>query len=81
VKKYVVIENIKPGCLEKVYERFYRLGRMMPDGLFYLNSWLEKNGNRCFQLIETNDSELFPKWTTHWEDLIDFEFIEIGEEP
>jgi hypothetical protein len=36
-------------------ERFHAKGRMLPEGLAYLNSWLEKDGNRCFQLMETND--------------------------
>jgi hypothetical protein len=77
----MVIENIRPGCRDRVYERFHRDGRMMPPGLFYLNSWLEKNGHRCFQLMETNDGSLFSACTARWNDLVDFEIIEIGEKP
>ena len=70
-----------PGCKEKVYERFHEKGRMLPDGLAYLESWLEKDGNRCFQLMETNDPSLFGVWFEHWKDLITIEVIEIGEKP
>ena len=81
MKTYMVIEKIKPGALGAVYERFEAKGRMLPPGLFYLNSWLEKNGDRCFQLMETDEPGLFGEWTRHWEDLVSFEVIEIGEKP
>jgi hypothetical protein len=77
----MVIEKFKPGCLRAVYQRFEAKGRMLPDGLLYLDSWLEKVGDRCFQLMQTDDPQLFGEWTKHWEDLVDFEVIEIGEKP
>src|SRR5437899_6729069 len=63
VKTYMVIERFKPGCLSAVYQRFEAKGRMLPPGLFYLNSWLEKEGHRCFQLMEADDPRLFGEWT------------------
>jgi hypothetical protein len=75
----MVIENFKSGCKEKVYERFHEKGRMLPDGLVYIDSWLEKDGDRCFQLMETDTFGLFPLWTRHWKDLVIFEIIEIAE--
>ncbi len=81
MKTYMVIESIKPGAVDAVYERFHAKGRMMPPGLFYLNSWLEKGGSRCFQLMETDDARLFADWTMHWTDLVDFEIVEIGDKP
>ena len=79
--KYMVIENNHPGCLEKIYDRFHSKGRMMPEGLFYIDSWLTKDGSKCFQLMETNDYNLFSQWTQNWNDLVDFEIIEIREKP
>ena len=79
--KYMVIETHRKGCLEAVYRRFYEKGRMMPDGLEYIDSWLEKDGDRCFQLMETNDTSLFSEWTKNWDDLTDFDIIEIGPKP
>ena len=67
----MVIENFTPGRKEEIYKRFHEKGRMLPNGLAYLNSWLEKDGNRCFQLMETNDPSLFAVWFENWKDLRD----------
>ncbi len=76
--RYMVLETFLPGCKEQAYERFYEKGRMLPDGLFYIDSWLEEGGSRCFQLMETDDPSLFHTWITHWGDLTEFEVIEIA---
>jgi Protein of unknown function (DUF3303) len=81
MKQYMVIETFLPGCKEKVYERFHQKGRMLPDGLAYVNSWLEKDGDRCFQPMETNDPSLFEVWFEHWKDLAAIEIVELGEKP
>jgi hypothetical protein len=81
MKRFLVIEHFAPGAKEKVYERFRAKGRMLPDGLAYIDSWLEKNGDRCFQLMETNDPALFDSWIQNWSDLVQFEIIELGEKP
>lgn len=77
----MVIETFRPGCKDAVYERFRAKGRMLPRGLQYLNSWLEKDGNRCFQLMETEDGSLFQGWFENWKDLVSFEVIELDEKP
>ncbi|MEM6885901.1 MAG: GNAT family N-acetyltransferase [Verrucomicrobiota bacterium] len=81
MRRFMVIEHFKRDCQEAVYERFYSRGRMLPEGLIYLDSWLEKSGGRCFQLVETEDPALFEEWEQHWNDLVDFEIIEIGDKP
>jgi len=81
MKQYMVIEHFKPGALEKIYTRFHKQGRMLPEGLFYLNSWLTSDGEKCFQLMETNDPSLFGQWTERWSDLVTYEVIEIGQKP
>jgi len=48
---------------------------MLPDGLLYIDSWLEKDGDRCFQLMETDCRQLFEHWTKNWEDLVSFEIV------
>jgi Protein of unknown function (DUF3303) len=73
----MVIETFGPGCRAFVYERFREKGRMLPDGLRYIDSWLEKDGNRCFQLMETDAPELFESWMEAWSDLISFEIVEL----
>ena len=77
----MVIENIVAGCQDKVYARFHAQGRMLPDGLNYIDSWLKKDGMRCFQLMETDDFDLFKQWTDKWCDFTDFEIIELGIKP
>lgn len=81
VKTYMVIESFSPGCKEKIYERFHKKGRMLPDGLAYVSSWLEKDGDRCFQLMETEDASLFQVWFEQWKDFMKIEVIELGEKP
>ena len=81
MRQYMVIESFLPGCKDKIYERFHQKGRMLPDGLVYVNSWLEKDGDRCFQLMETDDPSLFQEWLGHWKDLVAMEVVELGEKP
>ena len=77
MKKYMVIEHFKTGCFEQVYKRFGDNGRMLPAGLGYLNSWVSKDKNICFQLMETRDASLFDTWTKNWDDLVEFEIIPV----
>ena len=77
----MVIERFFPGCKDRIYERFHQKGRMLPEGLAYVNSWLAKDGERCFQLMETDDPSLFRVWFEHWKDLVAIEVVELGEKP
>ena len=81
MKRYMVIEHFAPGAKARVYQRFQKKGRMLPEGLIYIESWLEKHGDRCFQLMETNDPSLFDRWMDSWKDLVQFEIIELGDKP
>lgn len=77
MKKYMVIERFKDGAFEAAYERFHSDGRLLPDGLYYLNSWVSTEAQICFQLMETKTPELFQSWFEKWSDLVDFEVFEI----
>lgn len=77
--RYMVIETFRPDGKALVYERFRQKGRMLPDGLRYIDSWLEKDGDRCFQLMETDEPELLETWTAAWSDLVSFEIVELEE--
>ena len=39
------------------------------------------DGSRCFQLMETEQFELFQEWTKNWGDVTRFEILEVGEKP
>lgn len=73
----MVVENYKKGCFEKVYERYNTKGRLFPEGLHFLNSWVNKEKNICFQLMEANDPALFYAWFEKWNDLVIFELYPI----
>ena len=73
----MVIERFRPDCWDAVYQRFDDKGRMLPDGLHYLNSWATQERMVCYQLMETTSPDLFSVWFEHWTDLIDFEVVEI----
>ena len=81
MKRYMVIEHFASNAKARTYERFHEKGRMLPEGLIYIDSWLEKDGDRCFQLMETADRSLFRFWTDSWKDLVSFEIIELGDKP
>ena len=74
---YMVIEHFKPGQAPEVYRRFRDRGRMAPDGLRYVESWVDLEFHRCFQVMETDDERLLSAWTSKWSDLIDFEIVPI----
>ena len=74
---FMVIERFKNRDAVAVYKRFRERGRMAPEGLKYINSWVETNFDRCFQLMESDDQELFREWIANWKDLVDFEIVEV----
>jgi hypothetical protein len=74
----MVVETFIPGGKPRVYERFVEKGRMLPEGLRYIDSWVEKDGDRCFQLMETDSPQLFSVWIEKWSDLVSFEVIELA---
>ncbi len=77
MRRFMVIERFKAGCWEAVYARFEAEGRMLPEGLHYLNSWASREKQVCYQLMETREPALFQAWFARWEDLVDFELVEI----
>jgi len=79
--RYMVIEHFHENCLERIYSRFRAMGRMLPEDLIYLDSWLVLDGRCCFQLMETDRFESFAEWTVRWDDLADFEIFELGDRP
>ena len=72
---YMVIEHFHDP--DGVYRRFREKGRMLPDGLEYVNSWVEPDRKRCFQLMRTDDIGTLHEWVKNWSDLASFEFVEV----
>ena len=74
---FMVIERFKGRDPVPIYQRFREAGRSMPDGLRYIDSWIEVNFDRCFQLMECDDARLLEQWADRWRDLVDFEFVPV----
>ena len=73
ITRYMVVEHFKNNDAIAVYKRFRDRGRMAPDGLRYVASWVDANLDCCYQLMETDDPLLLETWMANWKDLIDFE--------
>jgi len=75
---FMVIERFKNRDAKAVYRRFRERGRGTPDGLKYVNSWIEANFDRCFQLMECDDARLLQQWVLQWRDLVEFEIVPVS---
>ena len=74
---FMVIERFRGGDAVAVYRRYRERGRMTPEGLRYVESWVETDFGRCFQLMECDDPRLLWQWTARWEDLVEFEVVPV----
>jgi hypothetical protein len=74
---FMVIEHFRPGRASEVYRRFREQGRMAPEGLRYVASWVDVKFERCFQVMEADSEMLLKEWTARWDDLIDFEIVPV----
>ncbi len=74
---YMVIEHFKDRDAVPVYRRFRDRGRLAPEGLTYVSSWVDSELQRCFQLMETADRGLLDQWITRWSDIVDFEVFPV----
>jgi len=74
---YLVIEKFKNGDASLVYSRYRQKGRLAPDGLKYISSWVTTDIARCYQIMECEDPRLLDQWIAEWSDLVDFEIIPV----
>lgn len=74
---YMVIEHFNAGAAPEIYRRARDLGRQLPAGLEYVDSWVDVNYARCFQLMRTERPELFEDWFRVWTDLCRFEVVPV----
>ena len=73
----MVIERFRHGAAP-VFARARERGRQIPDGLRYIDSWVDAAGmERCWQLMECDDPALLDAWASAWADLVDFEFVPV----
>ncbi len=74
---FMVIENFRNQDAKAVYRRFRDQGRLTPEGLTFVDSWVSADLGRCFQLMECADVALLQQWIAAWSDLVEFEVIPV----
>ena len=74
---YMIVERFKGGDALPVYRRFRDRGRLAPEGLAYVSSWVDTKLACCYQVMETDSPALIEQWTANWSDIVDFEVIPV----
>ncbi len=72
---YMIIEHFRDAV--PVYRRFRDSGRLMPEGVSYVASWVTQDLTRCYQVMECSDRALLDDWMSHWRDLVRFEVVPV----
>jgi hypothetical protein len=75
---FMVIERYKGRDPAPIYARLREQGRALPAGLRYVDSWVESNFDRCFQIMECDDAALLQQWVLQWRDLVEFEIVPVS---
>jgi uncharacterized protein DUF3303 len=70
---FMIIEHFRHPDATPVYARFRTRGRLAPDGLAYVSSWVTADLTRCYQVMECDDRSLLDEWIAAWQDIVDFE--------
>ncbi|HWC53463.1 MAG TPA: DUF3303 family protein [Chitinophagaceae bacterium] len=73
----MVIERYHEGKAKMLYQRFSEKGRMMPEGVQYINCWINEEVTVCYQLMESDSIEGLQQWISNWSDIVDFEVIPV----
>jgi len=73
----MVVERFPPGGAAAVYGRLEAEGRLAPDRLRYVDSWVRADLRGCFQLMECDDPLLLQEWVARWGELADFEIVPV----
>ncbi len=75
--QFMVIERFRNQDAKSIYRRLREKGRLMPDGVVFVSSWVEADLRRCFQLVECSNVTLLQQWVAEWSDLIKFEIVAV----
>jgi hypothetical protein len=74
---FMVIETFRNQDAKAVYRKFKEKGRMMPEGLGFVSSYVTADLSRCFQVMECDDVTLLQKWASQWSDVVSFEIVPV----
>ena len=73
----MIIEIFHPGKVKQLYKRFEEKGRLMPEGVQYINSWINEDITTCYQVMESDTEKKIYEWIQNWIDLSDFKVIPV----
>lgn len=74
---YMIIEKFHTGKVKELYKRIEEKGRLIPDGVSYINSWIDESVQTCYQVMESDNVEKLDQWISNWKDFADFEVIPV----
>ena len=74
---YMIIETFRHGDASPVYQRFRECGRLAPEGLTYVSSWVTADMRQCYQVMECGQIALLEEWMARWSDIVDFEVVPV----
>jgi hypothetical protein len=74
---YMIIEHFHPGKAKEIYQGLEKSGRQLPDGVVYINSWIDENLTTCYQVMESDSDEKIQEWVNLKNSLVDFEVIKV----
>lgn len=74
---FMILERFRDGDPVPVYRRFRDRGRLAPDGLRYVSSWVTTDLRMCYQVMECDDRTLLDQWVSQWKDIVDFEVFPV----
>jgi hypothetical protein len=75
---FMVVERFRDNDMVPAYRRLREGGRSLPEGLEYVDSWVEANFARCFQLMRCDDLRLIQEWALGWRDCgVTFEIVPV----
>ncbi|OCK83504.1 hypothetical protein K432DRAFT_379436 [Lepidopterella palustris CBS 459.81] len=74
---FMIIEHFHTVPPTPIYTRFRDQGRLAPEGLTYISSWVSADLTHCYQVMETAERKLLDEWVENWKDLVDFEVVEV----
>lgn len=74
---FMIVETFHPNKVKQLYERFAEKGRQLPEGVNYINSWIDEDIKTCYQVMESDTQEKIYEWIEHWKDLADFKIVPV----
>ena len=75
----MIIETFIPEKVKELYQRYEQQGRQLPDGVNYIDSWIDEDVKTCYQLMESYSFENLNLWISRWNDLADFKVIRVKD--